>query len=151
MGLTSKFLYKNWDLSFSLRASLGNYVYYSALADKAQVSESGLYNHGAFSNTMPEVVAIGFTGKTNITCSLSDYFVRNASYLKCSNITLGYTFPALLKYAGQDYFSGRVYATCQNPFVITKYKGLDPEIANGVDSNPYPRPISFQVGVNFNF
>lgn len=151
MGLTSKFLYKNWDLSFSLRASLGNYVYYSALADKAQVSETGLYNHGAFSNTMPEVVAIGFTGKTNISCSLSDYFVRNASYLKCSNITLGYTFPALLKYAGQDYFSGRVYATCQNPFVITKYKGLDPEIANGIDSNPYPRPISFQVGVNFNF
>ena len=39
----------------------------------------------------------------------------------------------------------------KDPFVITKYKGLDPEIANGVDNNPYPRPISFQVGVNFNF
>lgn len=151
MGLTSKFLYKRWDFSFTLRASLGNYVYYSALADKAQVSTTGIYNHGAFVNTMPEDVALGFTGKTNISNSLSDYFVRNASFLKCSNITLGYSFPALLKYAGQDYFSGRVYFTVQNPFVITKYKGLDPEIANGVDKDPYPRPMSFQLGVNFNF
>ena len=151
MGLTSKFLYKNWDLSFTLRASLGNYVYYSALADKAQVSQTGIYNHGAFVNTMPEDVALGFTGKTNISNNLSDYFVRNASFLKCSNITLGYTFPALLKYAGEDYFSGRVYFTVQNPFVITKYKGLDPEVANGVDKDPYPRPMSFQLGVNFNF
>ncbi len=151
MGLTSKFLYKNWDLSFSLRASLGNYVYYYNLANKALVSESGLYNHGAFVNTTPEAVALGFTGLTSNLNSISDYFVRNASYLKCSNITLGYTFPALLKYAGQDYFSGRVYFTVQNPFIITKYKGLDPEVANGVDNDTYPRPVSFQLGVNFNF
>lgn len=151
MGLTSKFLYKNWDLSFSLRASLGNYVYYYNLANKALVSESGLYNHGAFVNTTPEAVALGFTGLTSNLNSISDYFVRNASYLKCSNITLGYTFPALLKYAGQNYFSGRVYFTVQNPFIITKYKGLDPEVANGVDNDTYPRPVSFQLGVNFNF
>ena len=151
MGLTSKFLYKNWDLSFSLRASLGNYVYYYNLANKAKVSASGLYNHGAFENTTPEAVALGFTGQTSALNSVSDYFIRNASYLKCSNITLGYSFPALMKYAGQDYFSGRVYFTVQNPFIITKYKGLDPEVANGVDKDPYPRPISFQLGVNFNF
>lgn len=151
MGLTSKFLYKNWDLSFSLRASLGNYVYYYNLANTAQVSESGIYNHGAFVNTNPEAMRLGFTGQTTTLNSISDYFVRNASYLKCSNITLGYSFPALLKYAGQDYFSGRVYFTVQNPFVITKYKGLDPEVANGVDKDPYPRPVSFQLGVNFNF
>lgn len=151
MGLTSKFLYKNWDLSFSLRASLGNYVYYYNLANTAQVSESGIYNHGAFVNTNPEALRLGFTGQTTTLNSISDYFIRNASYLKCSNITLGYSFPALLKYAGQDYFSGRVYFTVQNPFVITKYKGLDPEVANGVDKDPYPRPVSFQLGVNFNF
>lgn len=152
MGLTSKFLYKNWDLSFSLRASLGNYVYYYGLANSAIVCEQGLRRQaGAFQNVLSDAVSLGFTGQTNAMNSLSDYFVRNASYLKCSNITLGYTFPALLKYAGQDYFSGRVYFTVQNPFIITKYKGLDPEVANGVDKDPYPRPISFQLGVNFNF
>lgn len=152
MGLTSKFLYKNWDLSFSLRASLGNYVYYHALANSAIVCEQGLRRQaGAFSNVISDAVSLGFTGQTAAMNSISDYFIRNASFLKCSNITLGYTFPALLKYSGQDYFSGRVYFTVQNPFIITKYKGLDPEVANGVDKDPYPRPISFQLGVNFNF
>ena len=100
---------------------------------------------------MPSAVELGFTSKTTNPTGRSDYFVRNASFLKCSNITLGYSFPSLLKYAGQDYFSGRVYLTAQNPFIITKYKGLDPEVANGVDRDPYPRPMSFQLGVNFNF
>ena len=47
--------------------------------------------------------------------------------------------------------SGRVYFTVQNPFIITKYKGLDPEVSSGIDSNPYPRPMSFQLGLNLNF
>lgn len=152
MGLTSKFLYKRWDLSFSLRASLGNYVYYHNLANCAIVCEQGLKRQaGAFQNVLSDAVSLGFTGQTVAMNSISDYFIRNASFLKCSNITLGYSFPALLKYAGEDYFSGRVYFTVQNPFIITKYKGLDPEVANGVDTDPYPRPISFQLGVNFNF
>ena len=94
---------------------------------------------------------LGFTGTGTGQPFLSDYFVRNASYLKCQNITLGYSFPALLKYNNQDYFSGRVFFTVQNPFIITKYKGLDPEISSGIDNNPYPRPMSFQLGLNLNF
>lgn len=151
MGFTSKFLYKNWDLSFSLRASLGNYVYYDFLSNRASVSASGLYSNSAFSNTTPEAVALGFTGTGGTEYYLSDYFVRNASYLKCQNITLGYTFPALFKIANHETCSGRIYATVQNPFIITKYKGLDPEVSSGIDKNPYPRPFSIQIGVNLNF
>lgn len=151
MGLTSKFLYKNWDLSIALRAAFDNYVFYDFLSSKASVSQSGLYYNSAFRNTSAEAVALGFTGTTVNKFYCSDYFVRNASYLKCSNITLGYTFPALLEYAGHKYFSGRVFGTVQNPFIISKYKGLDPEVANGVDKGRYPRPISVQLGVNFNF
>ncbi|MBO5549054.1 MAG: TonB-dependent receptor [Prevotella sp.] len=150
MGLTTKFIYKNFDLSASFHASIGNYVYYDFLSDKAAISASGLYSNSAFHNTTPEAVALGFHG-VGTEYYLSDYFVRNASYLKCSNITLGYSFPALLQYAGNGYFSGRVYATVQNPFFITKYKGLDPEVSNGIDRNPYPRPLSIQLGINLNF
>ena len=82
---------------------------------------------------------------------LSDYFVRNASYLKCSNITLGYSFPALFKVAGHETCSGRAFLTAQNPFIISKYKGIDPEVASGIDSNPYPRPFSIQIGLSLNF
>ena len=81
----------------------------------------------------------------------SDYFVRNASYLKCSNMTLGYSFPALIKAGAEKICSGRIFFTVQNPFIITKYKGIDPEVSSGIDSNPYPRPISFQLGLNLNF
>lgn len=151
MGLTSKFIWKNWDLSIALRASLGNYVYYNFLADHATISASGLYSNSSFRNTTPEAVNLGFTGTTTNQNYLSDYFVRNASYLKCTNITLGYTFPALLKYNNVDYFSGRLFVTVQNPFIITKYDGLDPEVTSGVDRDLYPRPMSFQLGVNLNF
>lgn len=151
MGLTMKFLYKNWDLSFALRSAIGNYVYYDFLANKAVISTSGLYSNSAYSNTTQAAVDLGFTGTGTGQPFLSDYFVRNASYLKCQNITLGYSFPALLKYNNQDYFSGRVFFTVQNPFIITKYKGLDPEISSGIDNNPYPRPMSFQLGLNLNF
>jgi TonB-linked SusC/RagA family outer membrane protein len=151
MGFTSKFIYKNWDFSFALRASLNNYVYYDFLADKASISASGLYSNSAFHNTTPEAARLGFTGTGGSEYYLSDYFVRNASFLKCTNITLGYTFPALIKTAGYNGASGRIYFTAQNPFIITKYKGLDPEISSGVDRNPYPRPISFQLGLNLNF
>ena len=145
MGLTTKFLWKNWDLSAAFHASLGNYVYYNYLSDKGSVSAPGLYSNSAFSNTFPEAVDLGFTG-IGTEYWLSDYFVRNASYLKCSNITLGYSFKTF-----DDYLSGRVYATVQNPFIITKYKGLDPEVSSGVDNNPYPRPLSVQLGVNLTF
>jgi iron complex outermembrane receptor protein len=147
MGFTTKFLYKNWDFSASFHASLGNYVYYNYLSDKASISASGLYSNSAFSNTFPEAVILGFTGTGGTEYYLSDYFVRNASYLKCSNMTLGYSFQKLLKHD----ISGRVFLTAQNPFIITKYKGIDPEVSSGVDKNPYPRPMSFQLGLNLNF
>lgn len=153
MGLTTKFIYKNWDLSASFHASFNNYVYYNFLASYANVSEQGLFAHG-FKNSTPEAVALGWTGVGDVQNInyLSDYFVRNASYLKCSNITLGYTFPSLVTTrTGVKTLDGRVFFTWQNPFIITKYDGLDPEVPGGIDSNPYPRPMSFQLGVNLNF
>ena len=152
MGLTTKFLYKNWDLSMSFRASIGNYGYYDFLSNRAMVSQSGLYSNSALHNSTAEAVALGFTGVgVGNDNYLSDYFVRNASYLKCSNITLGYSFPALFKVAGDETCSGSAFLTAQNPFIISKYKGIDPEVASGIDSNPYPRPFSIQVGLSLNF
>ena len=86
---------------------------------------------------------------------MSDYFVRNASFLRCDNITLGYSFRNLFKQGNFDGITGRVYALVQNPFVITNYDGLDPELSNasykGIDKNFYPRPRTFMVGLSLNF
>lgn len=152
MGLTTKFTYKNWDLSASFRASIGNYVYYDNLSNNTYISATGLYSNNAFQNTTPDAVALGWSGIDATTGQqtqhwLSDYFVRNASFVKCQNITLGYTFSHL--WGGEA--GGRVFLTAQNPFIITKYDGLDPEVQSGIDKNPYPRPWSLQFGLNLNF
>ena len=152
MGFTTKFIYKNWDFSAAFHASIGNYVYYDFLNSKAELAK--LHNDvGAYNNTTVEAVKLGFWGdaRTFQETNGSDYFVRNASYLKCSNMTLGYSFPALFKAGAEKICSGRIFFTVQNPFIITKYKGIDPEVSSGIDSNPYPRPISFQLGLNLNF
>ena len=149
MGFTSKMTYKNWDFSFSLRASLNNYVYYDFLAGKANVSQSGLFSNTAWSNTTPEAIELGFQGIGDY--YMSDYFVRNASFLRCDNITLGYSFKNLCKTSAYKGIGGRIYATVQNPFIITKYDGLDPEVQSGIDGSPYPRPLTFLLGLNLQF
>ena len=78
---------------------------------------------------------------------MSDHYIQNASFVRCDNITLGYSFDKLLNIVS----GGRIYATVQNPFVITKYKGLDPEVFGGIDGNLYPRPIISVIGVSLNF
>ena len=148
MGLTTKFIYKNWDFSAAFHASIGNYVYYDFLSNNAELDKITSYGN---KNTTAEAINLGFTGGTLNQNVRSDYFVRNASYLKCSNMTLGYSFPALIKAGAEKICSGRIFFTVQNPFIITKYKGLDPEVSSGMDKNPYPRPISFQLGLNLNF
>lgn len=150
MGMTNKFIWKNWDFSFTFRASIGNYVYNDFLANKC--NGANRYANGAWNNTTQDAIALGFTGKSDY--YMSDYFVENASFVRCDNITLGYSFKGLGaagKYSG---VGGRVYVLVQNPFVITNYKGLDPELsANnaGVDRTLYPRPITYMLGLNLNF
>jgi iron complex outermembrane receptor protein len=81
-----------------------------------------------------------------VTAQITDRYVHNASFLKCDNITLGYSFSELFKM-----LSGRAYLTCSNVFTVSKYDGIDPEINNGFDNQMYPRPRSFILGVNLNF
>ncbi|MBQ8050903.1 MAG: TonB-dependent receptor [Bacteroidaceae bacterium] len=151
MGLTNKFIWKNWDFSFSLRASLNNYLYYDFLSNRANVSWSGLYSNSAYTNTTAEAVALGFQGKTDY--YMSDYFVRNASFLRCDNITLGYSFNRLFSSGHYKGIDGRIYATVSNPFVISGYDGIDPERTHGsgVDGSVYPRPTTYTIGLKLNF
>lgn len=151
MGLTNKFIYKNWDFSFTLRASLNNYLYYDFLSGHANVSKTGIYANSAFNNTTAEAIRLGFQGKTDY--YMSDYFVRNASFLRCDNINLGYSFNHLFATDSYNGVGGRVFVLVQNPFVITKYDGLDPELTHGtgVDRSIYPRPRTYQLGLSLNF
>ena len=146
MGLTSRLSYKSWDFSFSLRASLNNYVYNSVEAGGSDCNPTSVYSFGALNNRPLMGVANNIQNLKDNTL-LSDYFVQNASFMKCDNITLGYSFKKLF---GAP-VGGRVYAAVQNVFTITKYKGLDPEVEKGLDNNIYPRPLTTLIGLSLNF
>ena len=152
MGLASRLEYKSWDLGFSLRASFGNYVFDAFSAGNSNMSAGQVWSNSLLFMSNRPVSALGRNWQTyEVTSMLSDYYVHNASFLKCDNITLGYSFSDFLKAGNWHGLSGRVYATASNVFTITKYKGIDPEVNNGYDDNIYPRPFSFIVGVNLNF
>ncbi len=147
MGLSSRLEYKNWDFGFNMRASLNNYVYDAVLASRSPLNE--LYYGGYMQNTLNSANELDW--RTNNWCQ-SDYFVRNASFLKMDNVTLGYSFNNLFKTGSWNGISGRIYGTVNNVFTITKYDELDPEISGeGIDWEIYPRSRSFILGLSLNF
>ena len=152
MGFSSRLEYKNWDFGFSLRASLGNYVYNNVEQGMSNMNTGEWFSNSlkCFSNRLKSTVERNWQ-TYEITSKLSDYYVKNASFLKCDNITLGYSFNNLFKSSGWHGLSGRAYATASNVFTITNYDGLDPEVGDGNDNNLYPRPFSVVVGLSLNF
>ena len=84
---------------------------------------------------------------------IHSWAVEDASYLKLSNVTLGYTFPKqwTQKLTVQNL---RLFVAAQNLFTITGYSGLDPELGNsnpafmGIDMGWYPQARSFMVGLS---
>lgn len=140
-GLSSNMNWKNWDFGFSMRASLGNYLYNNIASDIGTYAAVRGTN-GYLSNIQADALNSGFNNNEYFT----DYYVQNASFLKMDYITLGYTFRDFIEGA-----SMRFYGTVQNVFTITEYDGLDPEVGSGIDNNFYPRPRIFTLGVNVNF
>ncbi|HWV65610.1 SusC/RagA family TonB-linked outer membrane protein, partial [Chitinophaga sp.] len=102
------------------------------------------------SNRIPRVTEDGVNW-----AQISDLYVYDGKFLRINNITLGYDFANLVKksYLGKV----KLYASVQNAFVITRYKGMDPEVgynegfSSGVDIGYYPRPRTFMVGANIRF
>lgn len=138
MGLTSTMTYKKWDLAFTLKGSFGNYVY------------NNVASANGFFQRLTQVVtnnihSSAFDTNYKTKQSFSDYYVQDASFVKLTNVTLGYNF--------REFSFGRVraYVTAQNLLTISPYKGVDPEIFNGIDNNLYPRSITVSVGVDVTF
>ena len=141
MGLSSYLRYRNFDLSLTARANLGNYVYNNVFAGSAYAY---VYNSAGFlTNINSNLLETGF----NNVQYWSDYFIENGSFLRFDNMTLGYNMQNLADVIS----SMRLYLTVQNLFLITKYRGLDPEVFNGIDSNIYPRPRNFLLGLSVAF
>jgi iron complex outermembrane receptor protein len=144
--LTNATIYKNWDFSMAWRASIGNYVYDQVSADRATLNSINNTFTGTISNTTTDY---GNTFFTNSASKESDYYVKDGSFIKLDNITIGYNFRKMLN---TDKMSLRLYTGVQNVLIITKYKGIDPEVfGNGIDNTIFPRARIFMLGMNANF
>jgi len=141
LGLSSYMYYGNWDLGFTMRASIGNFAYNNVAS--ANGNQDNLYDLGTIRNAHVSLLDTNFRNPQY----WSDYYIQDASFLKMDNITLGYNFENIKN--GDVRL--RLYSTIQNVFTVTDYDGLDPEINGGIDNNFYPRPQTLLFGFNVNF
>jgi len=149
-GLSSDFRYQKWNIGFVARANLGNYIY-NNVASSTGISRNILNPLGILNNGSTDVLASGLTGNGALDL-LSSYYIQNGSFLRMDNIHIGYNFGKIFNNAGDL----KLTANVQNVFIITDYKGVDPEIpytgasGAGIDNNFYPRPRTYVLGLNLN-
>lgn len=145
LGFANTFKYKSFDLNFLIRGVFGNKIMNATRADLFRPSTAMSSNILVDAAGELPVDAIAYTYSTR--------FIESGSYVRFDNATLGYNFNKLSK----SIKSCRIYLTANNLFVITKFKGIDPEvnqggIAPGIDyNNFYPKTRTVLLGVNVAF
>jgi len=142
LGHTSQMTFRNVDLSFTLRAHLGQQVYNNV------ASNFGHFNNVrnfAPSNVHESALENGFETPQYF----SDVYVEDADFLRLDNISVGYTIGSI-----PSVNQLRIFARASNLFVLTGYSGPDPEVGGpgasniGIDNQIYPRSRTFTAGIN---
>ncbi|WP_295771305.1 SusC/RagA family TonB-linked outer membrane protein [uncultured Mucilaginibacter sp.] len=142
MGWNNSFRYKNFDLNIFLRGTFGNKIFNATRADLSNVSSANA------NNILRSAADDKLTDTRNY--FYSDRYIESGSYVRLDNSTIGYNIKQPIKSISNI----RVYLTGNNLFVITGYKGVDPEINQGGQSpgidynNFYPKTRTFLLGVN---
>ncbi len=176
-GFSTNLSYKNWDFSMSMYAKVGYtvssafYGQYYNLDNRGQmrldedwyvpagtlIDCDGLNDDGTLINPIyQETTHYGDFPFTTQALEYQEQWQGNAntladaSFLKVKHMSLGYTFPKKwINKIGCQHL--RLYATVTNPFVITDYKGFDPEWAAGGLSNDGPSTVTYQFGASIKF
>jgi TonB-dependent starch-binding outer membrane protein SusC len=174
LGLNNTFTYKNFDLTIFFTSSIGNKVYNitrkeheSPLGNTTYFKNAGNYAQlalvdpaGSASDvnnvyvTNPETTIVGLRNDvSNGNTRSSNLYVEDGSFVRCKNVSLGYTLPGSLMQK-LHLKTLKVYASATNLFTITKYSGMDPEIGSwdqrsaGYDNGYYPQPRIITFGLN---
>ena len=142
-GLTNTFKYKNWDLSMMLRGMFGHDI----------INHKRIFYENPIMLPL-NILKSAMDSEIWDTQNFSSYYVEKGDFVKLDNLTIGYNIPLKdtkwLK-------SGRIFFTGSNLFVITGYKGIDPEgsiggLTPGVDSrSDYPSTRTYTFGFNLKF
>lgn len=149
LGWNNSFTFNQFDFNFFFRSVLGNRIFNSIRADLNRPQEAGSYN------ILVESASESINDFNSF--RYSDRYIENGSYVRLDNATLGYT----VKTKGDYLKNLRFYASGNNIFVLTGYRGIDPEVTlsgltPGIDWNRfgngfYPKTRTFMFGVNVGF
>ncbi|MBP1612575.1 MAG: TonB-linked outer membrane protein, SusC/RagA family [Bacteroidetes bacterium] len=155
-GLNLSVGWKNFDFNVMLQGVEGNEIFDATRrTDISYINlPSYMLNRWTGEGTSNKIPRFTFTDDNNNWTS-SDLFVKDGSYMRVKNVTLGYTLPS--KWARKALISSlRLYVAAENLFTFTKYEGFDPEISSGgtslgIDRGVYPQARTYTFGVNLNF
>ncbi|MBR5076548.1 MAG: SusC/RagA family TonB-linked outer membrane protein [Bacteroidales bacterium] len=160
VGLNFSVYFKGFDFALSGYGMFGQQVFraYRRYTDSQwnnYTTEVFDYWHGeGTSNRYPRLVP----GTNYNYMNNTDIFIEDADFFRIQTVTLGYDLKRLWKNA--PFGQARFYVQAQNPWVFTKYKGLDPEVgsssgfsswAKGIDLGYYPQARTYLVGLNLSF
>lgn len=171
-GINLNAAYKGVDLTAFFQGVAGNKIfrmlkyyshqktgYFNCPADMLDVAWRAPGTLGAGDPGNPSDTEYQISSDPRLNTKASSYYVEDGSYLRLKNLQIGYTFPqAWMSKAKISKL--RVYVGVQNLFTITKYKGLDPELAGndnddptnyGIDRSHYPQARTYMVGLNLAF
>ena len=144
-GWVNNFTYKAFDLNFLVRGVYGNKILNATLAGLNNPADARLQNIPRFT--------LGESFNDINAYLISDRFLESGSYLRLDNATLGFTLRPSTQYVK----ALRFYVNTNNLFIITKYRGIDPEInigglTPGIDNNNYyPKTRTFTLGLTASF
>lgn len=154
-GFSTNLSFKGFDLSAFLSGSQGNDIYnLSRLSFENPLGQrnllKGVVNRWSPTNPSNQYVSAAQGGRLPV----SSYYVEDGSYIRCKNLTLGYTLPAI-----KGVQNIRVYVSGNNLFTLTNYSGFDPEVNTfagsntviGIDNFVYPQARSFLGGIQVTF
>jgi TonB-linked SusC/RagA family outer membrane protein len=150
--------YKNFDFRMNITASIGNEVYFGAYRNDLPMPNRPEYFYTeAWSTENQDAEFFRPTISSRWNFQHNDLFVQNGSYLKLRNVELGYTLPKGITDRLQIN-TLRIHVTVNNAFILSKYKGADPEMGYtagiqsfGIDRGYYPQARQVLFGVNLSF
>ena len=145
--------YKNFDLSVSLMGQTGNKILNRKRGEiiwtpdgnmDADLAINRWHGEGT-SNKYPSSAGLrkGWNQK------MSNYFVEDGGFFRIQNVNLAYTFRGTT--FGESWPDTRIFVTAERPLTVFDYNGFNPEVADGVDTQTYPIPAIYTVGLNVKF
>ena len=146
-GLALNFSYKKWFAGVSMRTELGGHIYNNIHSNSATFQS--INGTQGFINNISSLYYEEEVRNVSTNQLLSDHYMEKANFLRMDYFNVGYNFGKLNALGNKVGLNATLVVN--NVFVLSKYKGLDPEVGGGIDNNIYPRPRVYSLNLTFDF